>query len=107
MSGIERIAKERRRQIDQEGWTRKHDAQYLNGELQLAACSYAQFAARLVRSNRTDDREALAKNCPPPMIWPWHPNEWKPSPSPIRNLEKAGALIAAEIDRIEGPTNGR
>jgi hypothetical protein len=26
---------------------------------------------------------------------------WKPSTDPIRNLERAGALIAAEIDRLE------
>ena len=25
---------------------------------------------------------------------------WKPSADPVRNLEKAGALIAAEIDRL-------
>jgi hypothetical protein len=34
-------------------------------------------------------------------VWPWEqPDWWKPSDNPIRNLEKAGALIAAEIDRL-------
>lgn len=33
--------------------------------------------------------------------WPWDEEWWKPSLDPIRNLEKAGALIAAEIDRLE------
>jgi hypothetical protein len=34
-------------------------------------------------------------------LWPWDPSWWKPSPDPIRNLVKAGALIAAEIDRLQ------
>lgn len=33
MTGIERIAAERRRQIGEEGWTPEHDAQHVNGEL--------------------------------------------------------------------------
>lgn len=33
--------------------------------------------------------------------WPWHSSWWKPSDDPIRNLVKAGALIAAEIDRLQ------
>ena len=33
--------------------------------------------------------------------WPWSPEGWKPSPDPVRNLVKAGALIAAEIDRLQ------
>jgi hypothetical protein len=32
--------------------------------------------------------------------WPWEPEGWKPSDDPIRNLVKAGSLIAAEIDRL-------
>lgn len=34
------------------------------------------------------------------MGWPFNRKEWKPSSDPIRNLVKAGALIAAEIDRL-------
>lgn len=33
--------------------------------------------------------------------WPWDENWWKPSLDPIRNLVKAGALLAAEIDRLQ------
>ncbi len=33
--------------------------------------------------------------------WPW-PEPWAPSNDPIRNLVQAGALIAAEIDRLQG-----
>lgn len=37
----------------------------------------------------------------PPLMWPWEPRWWKPSSDPIKNLVRAGALIAAEIDRIQ------
>ena len=41
----------------------------------------------------------------PGMVgWPWDVSWWKPSDSPIRNLVKAGALIAAEIDRLQRAT---
>jgi hypothetical protein len=33
--------------------------------------------------------------------WPWDAEWWKPSPDSVRNLVKAGALIAAEIDRLQ------
>jgi hypothetical protein len=32
--------------------------------------------------------------------WPWDKERWKPSMDPKRNLVKAGALIAAELDRL-------
>lgn len=32
--------------------------------------------------------------------WPWREESFKPSDDQIRNLTKAGALIAAEIDRL-------
>ena len=35
-----------------------------------------------------------------PRDWPWEPEAWKPT-YPVRDLVKAGALIAAEIDRLE------
>jgi hypothetical protein len=34
--------------------------------------------------------------------WPWDREWWKPTPNNrIRELAKAGALIAAEIDRLQ------
>lgn len=36
-SGIDLIAAERQRQIEEEGWTPDHDDQHTNGELALAA----------------------------------------------------------------------
>jgi hypothetical protein len=36
-----------------------------------------------------------------PKFWPWKPWWWKPSTNRIDELVKAGALIAAEIDRLQ------
>lgn len=86
MSGVERIAAERQRQIEGEGRSLRHDDDHVNGELGWAAQCY------IVETYRPGDGDAF---------WPWDAEWWKPSDDPIRNLEKAGALIAAEIDRIE------
>lgn len=95
-TGIELIAEERRRQIEEEGWTAEYDEQHDTGELAQAGAEYAAFAAEIV-SEITAPSPAL------PAMWPetWAGEWWKPSPEPIRNLVKAGALIAAEIDRLQ------
>lgn len=86
MTGVELIAAERQRQIDVEGFTLEHDATHSHHEISDAACCYAHNGG----SPDSDDVEDL---------WPWAPQWWKPSTDPVRNLVKAGALIAAEIDR--------
>lgn len=92
MSGIERIAKERNRQIEEEGRSLEDDLQYTNGELALAGASYA-----IAEDHRLHYRDETI-----PVAWPWSDEWWKPSPhNRIRELEKAGALLAAEIDRLE------
>ena len=94
MSGIERIAAERQRQIEQEGWTPKHDDEHNDESLASAAAAYA--IAGVYRSAYGEDTSE------PPSDWPWDDSWWKPLPdNRIRELEKAGALIAAEIDRLE------
>jgi hypothetical protein len=83
LTAIELIAFERARQEDK-GYTEEHDDKYIRGELAFAAASYAYYAGwpRV------------------PMLWPWEDSKWKPDrKEPIHNLIKAGALIAAEIDR--------
>lgn len=94
MDGVERIAAERRRQIEKEGWTPEHDNAHSMGELTSAAMAYA--AANL---NGGEEGAAAAFGSFFPRGWDavW----WKPSTDPIRNLEKAGALLAAEIDRLQ------
>ncbi len=85
MTGIELIAAERQRQVTAEGWTAEHDDQHNGGEMAFAAMCYA-------------DPDGLSE---PDIYWPWEAEWWKPSGDRVRNLVKAGALIAAEIDRLE------
>lgn len=80
--GAGMIASERARQIAAEGWTPLHDDSHTDGELVRAAVCYL----------------AASYNGDMPN-WPWDYAWWKPSDDPVRNLTKAGALIAAEIDR--------
>lgn len=83
LSGWERIKLERIRQMSVEGYSHSHDDEHDEGSLVGAAISYALAAISEPEAGE---------------FWPWR-NEWKPSPDPVRNLEKAGALIAAELDR--------
>ena len=88
MSGTELIAAERMRQINEEGWTPEHDTHHTGDDLALAAACYA-----------TPARCRAGISVPP--LWPWRREEWKPEPDDrVRELVKAGALIAAEIDRL-------
>jgi deoxycytidylate deaminase len=91
--GVSLIAAERRRQVEAEGWTPEHDDTHLEGEMIEGARGYLS-AAFLAERGRS-------WNGPPPPLWPWNQSWWKPSDDPIRNLVRAGALIAAEIDRLK------
>lgn len=95
MTGIDLIAEERRRQVEQEGWTPQHDAHHVNGELVCAAICYAEAGSGFDLSIGCDE---VGK---PPHPWPFEASWWKPSDDLRRNLAKAGALIAAEIDRLQ------
>lgn len=103
MTGIERIAAERKRQVEEEGWSAEHDAEHVKGEMATAAVAYIQHGEPFPAENRrgwVTDGERL---------FPWGLSWWKPvkkdpldmtQKDRIRHLEKAGALIAAEIDRL-------
>lgn len=89
MNGIELIAEERERQISEGGWDTYHDDYHCQGELAVAAACYAL------------PKEARSK-LPLVVYWPWEMEWWKPSPdNRVKELTKAGALIAAEIDRLQ------
>ena len=86
-TGVELIAAERERQVEVEGWTSGHDKAHRRGQLSDAAACYALAGKR--------------KDGDPVRYWPWDMHYWKPTPKDrVRELVKAGALIAAEIDRL-------
>lgn len=72
------IAAERQRQVAEEGWTPEHDDQHREGALAMGAIGYL-----------TGDRSDF------PASWNFKPGDR------VRELAKAGALIAAEIDRLQ------
>lgn len=95
-TGIELIAEERQRQIEVEGWTKEHDTEHIDDSLAFAAVCYAIPHAYRKFSYCPSRKERL------PEFWPWDKEWWKPCPQDrIRELVKAGALIAAEIDKLQ------
>lgn len=105
-TGVELIAAERVRQVESEGWTPEHDDEHDNGDLALAASGYAW--PKWFSDPRITE----------PTNWP-HSWDYKSDTrrlqgrgkqyraSRIRDLVKAGALIAAEIDRLQRITEGK
>jgi len=91
---IELIATERRRQIEQEGWSPEHDDTHTEGELADAA-AYHAATSPVYRHWRGGHYES---------IWPkgWG-SKWdhRLKSDRVRQLVVAGALIAAEIDRLQ------
>ncbi len=83
-TAITLMLNERIRQIKSEGYTTEDDDKYIYHELAVAASEYARASAYLNLDS-----------------WPWALDFWKPSDNPVRNLEKAGALIIAEIERLQ------
>ena len=83
------VMDERVRQITSEGWTTEYDDVHDGAEMAHAAACYTICAAQ------KDGHKA-----PPPHAWPWDFSWWKPT-DPRRDLVKAGALILAEIERLD------
>lgn len=79
------VLAERQRQISAEGWTPEHDDEHDVGELSQAAAFYAMYGLSFERGR---------------VVWPWDESWLKPG-SRRRNLVKAGALILAEIERLD------
>lgn len=91
MNGAQLIAAERQRQIEQEGWTPEHDDMHTHATL-------ARVAAELA----VDGTDARVED-------PHHDSDpWglvtKHRTNRRRQLAIAGALIAAEIDRLQRKT---
>lgn len=92
------VLQERKRQTDIEGWTSEHDDTHAGGELSTAAACYAMQAAGELHHPNGAWRPQL--NQAAHQLWPWARRSWKPAPV-RRMLVKAGALILAEIERID------
>jgi hypothetical protein len=94
MNGAQLIADERRRQVLVEGWSPEHDDGHADGELAAVAAGLAL--------------DGFARLDNPAFGGPWDP--WhliaKHRGNRIRQLVIAGALIAAEIDRLERQAGG-
>jgi hypothetical protein len=84
-TGLERIVTERHRQTSVEGYSRDHDDQHTDQSLLAAAIAYCEHV----------------RGCNGLWQWPWSIDSWKPSGNKVETLAKAGALIAAEIDRLQ------
>ena len=106
-TGIQRIVDERARQIAKEGWTPEHDDEHTEGELALVGALYAT-PVKLFEKVDGDFWN------PWPTSWDedWDKRLLERNPriatdERIRELEKAGALIAAEIDRLLRKRGGK
>jgi len=102
--GARRIARERRRQIQQEGWSIDHDDKLVDNELAWAALCYAApEKVKMMRPGEDPDTVLLADPWPVKSSLVDKRRKGKRKVTRrqrIRDLEKAGALIAAEIDRL-------
>ena len=81
--GITDISAERKRQLVHEAWSEAHDDEHTDESLAVAAACYTMHPHEIV-----------------PSWWPWESIWFKPR-SRRENLVRAGALIAAEIDRLD------
>ncbi|HHZ8195419.1 TPA: hypothetical protein ACWMEF_005446 [Pseudomonas aeruginosa] len=84
------VRAERRRQIEAKGWTPEHDDLYCSAELPRAAAAYILNGA----------------NDEAPAIWPFVAKWWKPRDA-RSNYVRAGALILAEIERLDRAAHGK
>ena len=90
--GAQAITAERIRQITAERWSAEYDDQHTHSQLLHAAGAYLKAAIDISNGIKGKPR--------PTSDWPWDHRLWKPSASAQRNIVKAGALIAAEWDRL-------
>lgn len=88
---VAEVFAERNRQVIGEGFTTEHDDQHADAEIALAACCYA--VSHVAEAN-------LGEATILDRLWPWGAEWWKPKDR-RSDLVKAGALIIAEIERLD------
>lgn len=101
--GVEMIAAERQRQITKEKWSADHDDEHQWWELCRAAATYCINTVEQSIDFNPTQRHVLAAAAN--VLWAWESQWHKPSKSAMKNLVRAGALIAAEIDRLQREAN--
>jgi hypothetical protein len=99
MTAIEDIAAERKRQIEAEGWTVAHDDEHHRGEIARAASVYAycgsvETGRDSILANPVSGTDFIDR------LWPWDWKWFKPKDR-RQDLVRAGALIVAEIERLD------
>lgn len=104
LTPIEMIERERNRQITREGWSIKHDDKQNLDQLSWAAVAYVmpdpvmRFAEANMANSHHASSMCLSREC----LWPWPATTYKPTPHDrMRELVKAGALIVAEMERLQ------
>ncbi|WP_197707205.1 hypothetical protein [Pseudoalteromonas piscicida] len=104
VNGALLITRERNRQLIEEGHSTEQDDQYKNGALAMAGIVYATVAS--VSPELREEYRQVFKQGQRVHHWPWDGSNPKLEPkddleSRIKELTKAGALIAAEIDKLQ------
>ena len=94
ITGAELISNERNRQIEIEGYSQEHDNEHNYKEFISAAISY-------LMANMIEGYEGYSK-----IWWPWDKDAYKPK-GVIEDLTRAGALLAAAIDRYKLQVNNK
>ncbi|XAI96541.1 hypothetical protein [Microcystis phage Mae-JY35] len=102
------VMAERRRQVDAEGWTPAHDDTHADGAMARAAGLYALVSGSDTTTYRNAQHGRHRRDGSPlndyhaaaMRLWPWDWSWFKPT-SRRRDLVKAGALILAEIERLD------
>lgn len=84
-TGADLIKEERLRQIEVEGYSQEHDKNHRWIEFEWAAIAYLLSGFNDVAAE---------------SYWPWEKKYFKPKDK-IKNLTRAGALVAAAIDRLQ------
>jgi len=90
--GVARILRERIRQVDEKGYTLGHDDTHADGEMSAMAS--------VLLATQSDSAGAWPIIADEPKKWAEHVVE-KWGGQPGRLLDIAGALVAAEIERLE------
>lgn len=107
--GIDLITEERQKQ-NNNGYDTNHDSQHDFRELMSAARIYIDAAILTTKSKEIGNSDEAStswhKHNEPfewknlKLGWPWEEESFKPT-TPLEDLTKAGALIAAAIDRLQ------